>query len=188
MSSERATPATPAAPQGYNTVNPFIITLDAPAMMGFLKEVFGAEEVPQARTLDHDGLILHSELKIGDSTVMVAARKPDWPFTPSLLQVYVDDLDAALELAHKRGGNVVTKPTDFYGTQFARILDPWHNLWWIWQHGDEPSWETDGTAQPDWTGEDDSDESWSQDSPELTHIHDTLLTTMHELKDPRNRG
>ena len=179
--SENGDPqATPTAPEGYNTVNPFIITTDAAGMIDFLAKVFGAREVPEARTLDTDGLILHSELKIGDSVVMVADRKPDWPFTPSLLQVYVDDLPAILDQAQGLGGSVVTDPTDLYGTMFARVLDPWRNLWWIWQHGAAPSWEPDG-VEAGLASQEDSEEGWSQDSPELTYIHGTLLKTMREL-------
>lgn len=137
--SENGDPqATPTAPATYNTVNPFIITADAGGMIDFLEKVFGAREVAEAHTLDTDGLILHSELKIGHSVVMVADRKPDWPFTPSLLQVYVDDLPANLERAKGLGGSVVTDPTDLYGTTFARVLDPWRNLWWIWHHREAP--------------------------------------------------
>jgi PhnB protein len=89
----------PAASAGYATVNPFIITQDADGLIDFLKQVFGATERPEARTLDDDGLLLHAELAVGNATVMFAERKPGWPFTPSLLQVYVDDVDATLDLA-----------------------------------------------------------------------------------------
>jgi len=89
----------PSIPSGHNTVNPFIITKDAPKLIGFLEKVFDAKEDPAAHTLDTDGLLLHSELAIGDSIVMVADVKPGWPFTPSLLRVYVDDVDETLKRA-----------------------------------------------------------------------------------------
>ena len=89
----------PKAPAGYNTVNPFIITQDALQLNAFLEKVFGAKEEQQAHTVDTDGLLLHSEVKIGDATVMIAERKPEWPYTPSLLQVYVDDVEKALQVA-----------------------------------------------------------------------------------------
>ncbi|MPS76133.1 MAG: glyoxalase, partial [Microbacterium sp.] len=88
---------TPApVPAGSNTVNPFLMTDDAARIIDFVIEVFDASDVPQARTLDTDGLILHSELRIGDSMITVADRKPDWPFTPGFLQVYVVDVEATL--------------------------------------------------------------------------------------------
>jgi PhnB protein len=118
----------PEAPEGFSTVNPFIITRDAEGLIAFLARVFGGTEHPIARTVDDDGLLLHAELSVGDTTVMFAERKPDWPFMPSLLQVYVDDVEATLATAEKLGATIVTQPTTFYGDVFSRFLDPWKNL------------------------------------------------------------
>jgi hypothetical protein len=73
----------PAAPAGYATVNPFVITHDVDGLIDFLKQVFRVTERPEARTLDDDGLLLHAELAIGNATIMFAERKPGWPFTPA---------------------------------------------------------------------------------------------------------
>ncbi|MCM3656130.1 glyoxalase [Agromyces mediolanus] len=173
----------PAAPEGYATVNPFIITTDADELTRFVIEVFGGEERAEARTIDEDGLLLQAEVRVGTTTVMLAERKPDWPFTPSLLQVYVDDLDAVLERALERGARLVTKPTDFFGTQFARVQDASANLWWIWQHGDAVWDAQDGEGE--W-GAEGVDEGWGEVSPELAYIHDTLLEAMTSLRDPRS--
>lgn len=162
----------PAAPQGYNTVNPFIITNEADEMIKFAKAVFHATDSPDALTYDADGLILHSEIKIGNSVIAIADRKPDWPFTPSLLQVYVDDIDATLTLAKKHGATVVTKPTEFLGTKFARFTDPHNNLWWIYQYLGEPAWGPNDNEE--------SSESW-EPTKEAIYIHDTLLQAMREL-------
>lgn len=175
----------PAAPEGYATVNPFIITRDAEELTRFVVEVFGGAERPEARTVDDDGLLLQGEVVVGTTTVMLAERKPGWPFTPSLLQVYVDDLEATLERALSRGARLVTRPTDFFGTAFARIQDPSANLWWVWQHGelvwDQPA-EQGQPAEPE--EQDQPEESWDVASPELTYIHDTLLEAMSTLRDP----
>lgn len=164
----------PKAPEGHNTVNSFIITKDALSLIKFLEKVFGAKEDSAAHTVDTDGLLLHSDLTIGDSIVMVAESKPDWPFTPSLLQVYVDDIHKTLEAAEKLGARIVTKPTDFYGELLARFEDPSGNLWWIYQHGEEQAWDA---------GDEGSDEAaWdAAPSKELTYIHDTLLDGMKQL-------
>jgi uncharacterized glyoxalase superfamily protein PhnB len=112
----------PAAPAGYATVSPFIIAHDANGLIGFLKQVFRASERPEARTLDDDGLLLHAELAIGNATIMFGERKPGWPFTPSLLQVYVDDVETTLSVARQLGATVVTEPTDFFGDTFSRSV------------------------------------------------------------------
>ena len=165
----------PAAPAGCATVNPFVITSDADGLIDFLTQVFRATERPEARTLDDDGLLLHAELVVGNATIMFAERKPGWPFTPSLLQVYVDDVDATLDVARRLGATVVTEPTAFFGDTFSRFRDPWSNLWWVYRHGGQ-TWTGDAAA---------GDEDWDQASPELTYIHDTLLAAMQELRDPR---
>lgn len=83
--------STPKAHPGFSTINPFIITRDAEGIFRFLADVFGGVEHTDARTNDPDGLVLHSALEIGGSTVVVADRKPGWPFIPSLLQVWVEE-------------------------------------------------------------------------------------------------
>jgi uncharacterized glyoxalase superfamily protein PhnB len=160
-------------PEGYNTINPFIITEGASKFTKFLEEVFGAKERKEAQTIDTDGLLLHSELEIGNSVVMVADRKEGWPPTPSLLQVYVDDLEKTLRRAQQLGAKIVTQPTDVYGDLFSRFVDPWDNLWWVYQHKGDHNW--DETASTE------NDASWSTDSRELNYIHETLLETMKKL-------
>jgi len=189
MPEKGATMAKPLAPEGYNTVNPFIITQDALAVIDFLREVFGGEELEAAHTVDDDGQLLHAEVRIGDSIVMLADRKPDWPYTPSLLQVYVDDLDETLARARRLGARVVTEPTGFFGATMSRVLDPWGNLWWIYRQDPDAAWseaEWSAAAQADSTSEKTGDEWGGGTDPGLTYIHDTLLEAMRNLRSPRD--
>lgn len=160
-------------PEGYNTVNPFIITKEARKLIEFLIEVFGVKEVKEAHTLDTDGLMLHAEVRVGNSTIMLADTKEGWPFTPSLLQIYVEDVEKTLQRAEELGARIVTRPTDFYGDIFSRFVDPWDNLWWVYQHNEEISWEENTST--------DNDATWATESRELNYIHDTLLETMKRL-------
>lgn len=160
-------------PPGYNTINPFIITKEAMKLIEFLEKVFGAKEVQEARTMDTDGLLLHSEFKIGDSTVMVADTKDGWPFTPSLLQIYVEDLEQTLQRAEELGAQIVTRPTDIYGDLFSRCVDPWSNVWWVYQYKGEINWDEVASAE--------DDVNWNAESSELNYVHDTLLETMKHL-------
>lgn len=168
------------------TVNPFIITRDAAALGSFLEEVFDAAENAHARTIDTDGLLLHSEFVVGTSTIAVAERKPDWPFTPSLLQVWVPDVAAALTAAEARGATVVTRPTEFFGSVLARFSDRWGNLWWLYEESaqaDGASGGGDDWGAGEWeAGEGDagSTESW-EPTAELTYINDTLIEAMRRL-------
>lgn len=184
----------PALPAGSNTVNPFIVADGAAELIDFLIEVFGAEDVPEARTLDTDGLILHAELRVGDSLLTVTDRKPDWPFTPALIRVYVDDVDAVLGRAEKLGGRVVTRPTDFFGDTLARFQDRSQNLWWVYRHDpdaaqswsdDTAEWRETASAEPQEEGAA-SETGWeSFSTPELEYIHSTLHEAMRSLSDPR---
>jgi len=199
--STRITPAIPPAPAGSATVDPFIWTDDAVGLIGFLVEVFGAIEVSEARTFDTDGLVLHSELRIGDSTLTIADRKPGWPYTPAFVRVYVDDPAATLERAAARGARIVTEPTDFWGDVLSRFADPFGHLWWVYQHNPEAtSWDE---ASAHGTGEGQNGSEWAQDdsaaggtgeqswesfaTPELDAIHSSLMEAMSSLKDPRTR-
>ncbi|WP_433345070.1 VOC family protein [Microtetraspora malaysiensis] len=184
--------AHPHVPAGSNTVNPFIITDEAAELIDFLIDVFGATDVPEARTIDEDGLVLHAELRLGDSLLTLADRKPDWPFTPALTRVYVDDLEATLARAQARGAQIITRPTDFFGDTLARFQDRSGNLWWVYRH--------DPVAGQDWAAAADADgsaESWAPDAddsagdwasfstPELEYIHESLVEAMRSLRDPR---
>lgn len=172
--------AVPALPVGSNTINPFLFTEDAATLISFLIEVFDASEVMEARTTDTDGLVLHSELRIGDSVLVVADRKPNWPFTPAFTQVYVDDVDAVLTRAKALGAEIVTNPTEFWGDTLSRFADPRGNLWWVQRHvaSEDAVWDA---VLPEGA------ETWeSFTTPELEYIHSTLMEAMARLRDPRS--
>lgn len=166
---------TTPTPTGFSTLNPFFITRDADGLIAFLREVFGGAEHHDVRTVDIDGLLLHAELEIGGTTLMFAERKPDWPFLPQLTQIYVDDVKRVLARAVERGARTVTQPTDFFGTTFSRMLDPWGNMWWVYQHGETP--DLDWDAAEDET--DSASTEWSD--PDLAYIHRTLIEAMPSL-------
>ena len=171
-------PMSGITPTGYNTVNPFVFADDATALGGFLQRVFGAAERPEARTIDGDGLVLHSEFQLGDSVVMVVDRKPDWPWMPGTLQVYVADIETTLASAESAGARVITRPTPFFGAQFSRLVDPWSNVWWVYQQ------DADWSGEEDWTSDASGDGEW-ESTPELDYIHDTIVEFLPTLSDPR---
>ena len=183
----------PAAPAGSATVDPFIWSDDAAGLIRFLLDVFDATEVPEARTADTDGLVLHSEVQIGDSTITIADRKPLWPYTPAFVRVYVEDPAATLQRAAAAGARIVTEPTDFWGDVLARFADPFGHLWWVYKHNpaDDAAGDDVATAaEGDWTEQGDdqngADQDWeSFTTPELTYVHSTLMEAMAALRDPR---
>ncbi|MFF4563686.1 VOC family protein [Streptomyces sp. NPDC001435] len=119
-----------AAPEGYTTVAPWVVTDDTGAFLDFVAEAFGGEEL--ARVPTEDGLIGHAEIRVGDTIVLAFGRHADWPAMPSLLRVFVADADAAFSRAVAAGGLVVTAVTDSaFGQRGGRIKDPFGNIWWV---------------------------------------------------------
>jgi PhnB protein len=85
---------TDAAPAGYTTVAPWVVTNDTGAFLDFVSRAFGGEELGRVPT--EDGLIGHGEIRVGDTVVLSFDRHADWPTMPSLLRVFVADADKAL--------------------------------------------------------------------------------------------
>jgi uncharacterized glyoxalase superfamily protein PhnB len=122
-----------AAPTGYTTVAPWVVTDDTGAFLDFVAAAFDGEEL--ARVSTEDGLIGHGEIRVGDTVVLAFDRRDDWPVLPSLLRVFVADADAAFERALAAGGHVVTALGDnAFGQRGGRIKDPFGNIWWVVAH------------------------------------------------------
>ncbi|MFE2046307.1 VOC family protein [Streptomyces sp. NPDC059477] len=119
-----------AAPQGYTTVAPWVVTDDTGAFLDFVSEAFGGVELGRVAT--EDGLIGHAEIRVGDTVVLAFDRRADWPVLPSLLNLYVPDADEAFERALAAGGQVLTAlANDAFGQRGGRIKDPFGNIWWV---------------------------------------------------------
>ncbi|MFF0736210.1 VOC family protein [Streptomyces chartreusis] len=121
---------TGAAPEGYTTVAPWIVTDDTEAFLDFVTQAFGGEELGRVST--EDGLIGHGEIRVGDTVVLAFDRHADWPAMPSLLRVFVADADKMFSQAVEAGGQVVTAlMDDAFGQRGGRIKDPFGNIWWV---------------------------------------------------------
>ncbi|WP_435975610.1 VOC family protein [Streptomyces sp. Qhu_M48] len=121
---------TSAAPEGYTSVAPWIVTDDTGAFLDFVAQAFGGEEL--ARVATEDGSIGHGEIRVGDTVVLAFDRQADWPAMPSLLRVFVADADEAFSRAVAAGGQIVTSLADnAFGQRGGRIKDPFGNIWWV---------------------------------------------------------
>lgn len=121
---------TPAAPEGYTTVAPWVVTDDTGAFLDFVTEAFDGTEL--ARVATEDGSIGHAEIRLGDTVVLAFDRRPEWPVMPSLLRVFLPDADEAFARAVAAGGRVVTELSDnAFGQRGGRIEDPFGNIWWV---------------------------------------------------------
>lgn len=129
-------------PDGYHTLTPFFTVRDAIRAIEFYKQAFGAEERGVAK--GPDGKVMHAELKIGDSIVMLADEFPDFGAlspestgggTSMGLHIYVTDVDAAFDRAVTAGAKVDMPVADqFWGDRYGRLRDPFGHKWSIATH------------------------------------------------------
>ena len=132
-------------PDGYHTVTPSLTVRGGARAIDFYKQAFGAHE--RMRVHGPDGVsIMHAELQVGDSIVMLADEFPDMGClapvarggASSSLFIYVADVDAAFARAVSAGAKVVMPPTDmFWGDRFGQVEDPSGHRWGLATHKED---------------------------------------------------
>jgi PhnB protein len=121
----------PYKPQGYSSVSAYVVADGAQDVIDFLIKSFDAR---QTRRYDMpDGSIMHAEVRIDDTVVMVADGGGGNPAFPVWLHVYVPDVDASYQRALEAGGLPVDEPKQREGDPDRRagVKDPAGNTWWI---------------------------------------------------------
>ena len=120
-------------PDGYHSVIPYLIVHGAAGLIDFLRHAFDATE--KERHTWPDGSIMHAEVKIGDSVIMLGEARGEWKPMPASIYLYVNDADATFRKAIKAGAVSVMEPADqFYGDRHGGVKDPCGNLWWVATH------------------------------------------------------
>jgi PhnB protein len=120
-------------PEGYHSVTPYLIVNGADRLVRFVEQAFSGRE--RSRMGSDDGGVVHAELQIGDSVVMLSDANETWPAAPGVLHLYVEDCDAVFQQAIDAGGTVVQDlATQFYGDRSGGVRDPLGNVWWITTH------------------------------------------------------
>ncbi|MDQ3950788.1 MAG: VOC family protein [Gemmatimonadota bacterium] len=123
-------------PDGYHTVTPYLVVRDVPRLIDFLRQAFGATELTRAAR--PDGSVMHAEVAIGDSRVMMGEATASSPPMPGCVHLYVVDTDALYHLALQAGATSLREPADqFYGDRMAGVQDPVGNQWWIATHTED---------------------------------------------------
>ncbi len=121
----------PYKPEGYPSVSAYVMVDGAQRVIDFLKKTFGATEL---RRFDGpDGSILHVEVRIDDSVVMLSDGGGSFPAFPVWLHVYVPDVDETWRRALAAGGVPVQEPQQKKDDPDRRggVKDPSGNTWWI---------------------------------------------------------
>jgi uncharacterized glyoxalase superfamily protein PhnB len=124
-------------PDGFHSVTPYLTVRGATKVIEFLKQAFGAQlsHEPIKRP---DGSIMHAQVSIGDSRVMIAEENEMAKATQSSLYLYVPNVDNVYQMAVRAGGKTIMEPMDmFYGDRSGGVTDPSGNTWMIATHKED---------------------------------------------------
>jgi len=119
-------------PEHLHTVTPRLVVRDGSAAIDFYRRAFGAEEIGD-RFTGPAGELIHAEIRIGDSVVMISEE--DVEPAGAIMATYWPDVDAVWERAVAAGAEVIYPLEDqFYGDRAGRIRDPSGHQWMLAQH------------------------------------------------------
>jgi uncharacterized glyoxalase superfamily protein PhnB len=131
--------ATNPMPPGFHTVTPYLVVRGVAKTIEFAKKAFGAELNGEAIKRP-DGSIMHADLKIGDSIVMLSDADAQHQPMQSMLYIYVPNVDAVYQRAITAGGTSMMEPMDmFYGDRSGGVKDPAGVSWFIGTRKEEVS-------------------------------------------------
>ncbi len=133
-------------PEGYHSITPYLIVKGAAKAIDFYKNAFGATEL--MRFPGPNNSVMHAEIKIGDSVIMLADERDGTPYrSPSLttgapvsLMIYVEDVDKVFNQAVSLGAKSTNAVQDqFYGDRSGNLTDPFGHVWTVATHKEDVS-------------------------------------------------
>ena len=114
----------------YRTITPYLVVPSADLELTFLTTAFGGTETTCQR--NSDNTVMHAEIAIGDSLVMLGQAGGRCSPRPAALYLWVDDVDATYARALAAGATSESEPEDKpYGHRNAGVVDPNGITWWI---------------------------------------------------------
>jgi PhnB protein len=125
----------PFKPDGYNSLSPYLIVNGAQQLVDLLKIIFEGKEL--RKFMKPDGKIMHAELLIDDSIVMIADGTSEYAVNTSMLHLYVPDVFKTFQLAINNGCTIVEKPVNKEGDPDIRgsFMDFAGNYWAVGTQG-----------------------------------------------------
>jgi len=119
--------------EGFRSITPYLIITGAGPWMEFAKQAFGAEERLRVKRPGGGDVIMHAEVRIGDSMIELAEANPQFPAMPSAIWLRVPDVDATYQRALEAGATMIHAPSDQdYGSRDGSVKDPSGNHWYIY--------------------------------------------------------
>jgi len=117
-------------PDDCHSITPYLLVPNVARLVRFLQKAF--DGVDRIRIKRPNGTILHAQVRIGDSLVMIGEPQAPWKPGRVVLYLYVADVDSTYQQAIKAGAKSAVEPTDmFYGDRHACVTDVAGNNWWI---------------------------------------------------------
>ncbi|MFN6946337.1 MAG: VOC family protein [Cytophagaceae bacterium] len=116
-------------PTGYNSLSPYFIVNGAQKFIYLMTEIFEAKEL--RRYDNSDGTIMHAEIQIDDSVIMIGDSSDKFPPVPMVMHVYVPNVDELFAKAIHAGCEVIQEPTvrDGDPDKRATFKDFAGNMW-----------------------------------------------------------
>lgn len=117
-------------PQGSPRISPYLVVPGVDRLIVFLSDAFDATLVMRHDT--PEGNVMHAEVRVGDSVIMMGEAGAEWTPIPAALHLYVEDVDATHARAVAAGAASLAAPADqFYGNRMAHLQDPSGNTWFL---------------------------------------------------------
>lgn len=133
-------------PDGCNCVNVYLVVKDGQKALDFYAKAFHG--TAGTCMTAPDGSVVHGEVRIGNSTVMISQENPQWELksaetlggSPASVHLYVDDCDALHAHALESGCTEIMPPSDmFWGDRYGKVVDPFGFQWGIATHVEDVS-------------------------------------------------
>ncbi len=119
----------PLIPASYQTVIPYLVINNAGRFISFTEKVFGAKSI-YTRMRDGNS-IMHAELTLGESTIMLADATEKLRPKPAILFIHVANADDTFKKAIEAGAKVFTELSDQPYGRSGGLEDPFGNSWWV---------------------------------------------------------
>lgn len=117
-------------PSGHQTIMPYLIVKGALQFIDFVKNVFETED-SKIQPLREDGTVIHAEVKINGSTIIVTDETTDWQKQTANLFIYVPNADETYQRALDYGATTLMGLSDQDYGRTCGVLDSFGNTWWI---------------------------------------------------------
>jgi len=123
-------------PEGFQQAIPYLVVPDGAAQMEFLIKAF--DGIEKERMSRPDGTLMHGEVQIGNSRVMIGQEMEGAPARKTMIYLYMDDCDRYFNRAKELGAEVVSELADqFYGDRHGAVRDMNGNDWYIVTHKED---------------------------------------------------